>query len=68
MRDNVVKAIQHFTPYAGRCIKWSGDRRTKDHEKIRRFIERGVKAWHIKEPNKEMDFTENSADVSSQKH
>ena len=45
--DNVVKAIQHFTPLCSRCISGSGDRRTKDHEKIRRFIER-AKEWHIK--------------------
>jgi len=34
--DNVVEAIQHFTPYA---VDVSRDGQ-KDHEKIRRFIER----------------------------
>ena len=38
--DNVVKAIQHFTPYAVDVSSGVETDEQKDHEKIRRFIER----------------------------
>ena len=38
--DNVVKAIQHFTPYAVDVSIGVETDGQKDHEKIRRFIER----------------------------
>ena len=38
--DNVVEAIQHFTPYALDVSSGVESNGQKDHEKIRRFIER----------------------------
>ena len=38
--ENVVKAIQHFTPYAVDVSSGVETDGQKDHEKIRRFIER----------------------------
>lgn len=38
--ENVVKAIQHFTPYAVDVSSGVEKDGQKDHEKIRRFIER----------------------------
>lgn len=38
--DNVVEAIQHFTPYAVDVSSGVETNGQKDHEKIRRFIER----------------------------
>ena len=38
--DNVVKAIQHFTPYAVDVSSGVETNEQKDYEKIRRFIER----------------------------
>lgn len=38
--DNVVEAIQHFSPYAVDVSSGVETDRQKDHEKIRRFIER----------------------------
>ena len=38
--DNVVKVIQHFTPYAVDVSSGVETDGQKDHEKIRRFIER----------------------------
>ena len=39
--DNVEEAIQHFTPYAVDVSSGVETNGQKDHEKIRRFIERG---------------------------
>ena len=40
MKNNVVQAIQHFTPYAVDVSSGVETDGQKDHEKIRRFIER----------------------------